>query len=290
MKKFVSSPQLMILFGIFAILIIFALIWILSLVLPSGIDWNLTYRPATLTLLSGNNPYSHQVIPEAPFVAAPWTLIPLIPFAVLPEQLGRAGIFLISFIALAYSAHKLGGNRYTIGLFLLSPPIIHSLVNSNIEWLPIFGFVLPPQIGLFFVSTKPQTGIAVAIFWLFLAWKNGGLKEVARVFTPITIALIGSILVFGFWPLSSVSVIEIAENFNASLWPSSLSIGIAFLFLSFKFVKKEFAMAASPFLSPYVLFHSYSSSVAALITSPIALLATNLALWVLVFLRFLQLQ
>jgi hypothetical protein len=270
------------------IVIGFVLIWVSSLYLPDGIDWKLTYRPAALKVLSAQNPYTNQVNPEAPFVAAPWSLIPLLPFAFFQESIGRAMLFLLSIFIFVYSAYKLSGSMFAATIFILSPPVIHCLLNANIEWLPILGFVLPPQIGLFLISSKPQTGFAIAIFWLYMAWRSGGIREVVKVFAPFTIVLLVSFLIFGLWPLSSFSVIGIASGFNASLWPSSLPIGISFLFLSLTLRREEFAMAASPFLSPYVLFHSYSSSVIALIKYPVALLGTNIALWVLVWIRFMQ--
>src|SRR5690606_38971700 len=73
----------------------------------------------------------------------------------------------------------------------------------NIDWLPLVGFVLPPQIGLFFILIKPQMGLAVALFWLVEAWREGGLREVIRVFGPVGAALALSLALYGLWPLRS---------------------------------------------------------------------------------------
>jgi hypothetical protein len=260
-------------------------IWQLDQVLPTGIDWQQTYRPAARRLLTGKNPYTEPAVAETPFVAAPWSLIPLLPFAILPERLGQAGLFILALFIFAVSVKKLGGNFFAIVVFILSPPVITALLYSNIEWMPLIGFVLPPQIGLFFISTKPQSGFAVAIFWLYQAWRQGGIKEVVRVFGPFSAILGLSFLIFGFWPATSYGVINIAGDLNASLWPASLSLGIAFLFLALSNSKKEFAMAASPFLSPYVQLYSYSGALAALVKFPLTLLATNVAMWIPIIFR-----
>lgn len=42
-----------------------------------------------------------------------------------------------------------GGRTWSVIVFLLSPLVIDGLYNGNVDYLPILGFVLPPQIGLF---------------------------------------------------------------------------------------------------------------------------------------------
>jgi len=144
----------LILFGVLA--------WRLALAVPEplGIDWRLTYRPAALALLSGANPYDPAVAPEAPFFAAPWGLLPLLPFAFLPAELGRGFIMLGGLLVFALIAYRLGASPAAMALFLLSPPVVHCIVNANIEWIPLAGLALPPPVGLFFLAVKPQTGFA----------------------------------------------------------------------------------------------------------------------------------
>lgn len=73
-------------------LLLVGLIYLLSKsgLLIMGIDWRKTYRPAALALLQFRNPYAPDVTPDAPFVAAPWSLFLLIPFAVFPYELSHA--------------------------------------------------------------------------------------------------------------------------------------------------------------------------------------------------------
>ena len=278
------SSQQIILFTVLSLATIL-IAWQLAQILPTGIDWQQTYRPAARRLLTGKNPYTEPAVPETPFVAAPWSLIPLLPFAVLPEQLGNACLFLLAIFIFAMSVKKLGGNIFAIVIFILTPPVITSLLYSNIEWMPLIGFVLPPQIGLFFISTKPQTGFAVAIFWLYQAWRQGGVKEVVRVFGPFLAVLGLSFLIFGFWPATSYGVINVAGDLNASLWPASIPIGLGLLVASLRKRDIGYAMGASPCLSPYVLLHAWSGALMAIVSLPYETVIVVAALWGLVLMR-----
>jgi hypothetical protein len=261
------------------------LLLLISPILPAGIDWRDTYRPAALALLRGQDPFAVEVAPTAPFFAAPWGLLPLIPLAVLPLHVGRALLIFISLVALAYSARRLGARPIALAAFLVAPPVVHCLLNANIEWIPLLGFVLPPQLGLFFIAVKPQTGFAVAIFWLIEAWRTGGWRKAFETFAPVTAALLLSFLLFGLWPLRFRSVLGIAESFNASLWPWSIPVGLALMAAAVYKREIKYAMPASPCLSPYVLFHSWSSALIAVSDNDASMVAVSAGLWLLVVIR-----
>jgi hypothetical protein len=259
-----------------------------SLILPPGVDWQETYQPATVAVLKGGNPYDPEVAPNAPFFAAPWGVLPLIPMALLPLPLGRALLFVVSLIAFAYTVKKLGGSLITMLLFLLSPPVVHSLLNANIEWIPLLGFVLPPQIGLFFIAVKPQTGFAVGLFWLAQAWRQGRWRQVLITFAPVTVATLLSFALYGLWPFRFNNVLNIAQDFNASLWPMSIPVGLTLIVTSIRAERIEYAMPASPCLAPYVLFHSWSSAVVALASRKAEMFTAVIGLWLLVIIRALS--
>jgi hypothetical protein len=261
-------------------LLAITLIMLGSLYLPAGIDWRDTYRPATLALLTGESPYKVDI-----FFAAPWGLIPLIPFAILPEAIGRAALLLIGLGSFAYTAHKLGGKTIALIAFLLSPPVMHCLLNSNIEWLPLLGFILPPQIGLFFISIKPQIGVAVGIFWFIEAWRKGGYRNVIHVFWPITLALLISFAIFGFWPMRFRETIFLTRGYNASLWPGTIPVGLALLVAAIHKRNIKFAIASSPCLSPYVLLHAWTGALVSFVSQPIETIAAVIGLWILVIIR-----
>jgi hypothetical protein len=151
--------------------------------------------------------------------------------------------------------------------------------------MPLLGFILPPQIGLFLISVKPQTGFAVGIFWLFAAWRKGGWREVVYTFAPVTIALLLSFVLYGPWLFKVGGVLGIATNFNASLWPLSIPIGLTLIVTAIRKKEIRFAMPASPCLSPYVLFHSWSSALVALAGHKMELITAVIGLWIVVILQ-----
>ena len=251
-----------------------------SALLPPGCDWEGNYRRASLAMFSGKSPYMVE-----PFFAPPWSLLPLLPFSILPVSIGRTALFWVSLITLAFTAYRLGARPLGVAIFILSPPVMHGLLNANIEWIPLLGFVLPPQVGLLLVTAKPQTGFAVALFWIAQAWRKGGVREILRISWPLLITFLLSLLLYGPWPLRLREVMPIAKDFNASFWPYTLPVGGALIVASLRKREIRWAMGASPCLSPYVLFHTWSAALVALVPATTELFVTVIGLWVLVALR-----
>ncbi len=254
------------------------LIWALSIALPPGIDWHETFRPAAVAVLHGASPYSVKG-----FLNPPWAILPFVPLALFPENVGRAIVFLASATALGSTAHRLGAKPLALAAFLLSPIVMHGLLNASVDWLVLVGFTLPPQMGLFFVIIKPQVGFTLVLFWLVEAWRAGGLKEVARVFWPVTVATLASLLLFGLWPLRFGQTLS--YWWNASLWPMSIPVGLVLLVTAYKKGNARYAMGAAPCLSPYVLFHSWVGALVALVSSQAEMVAAVIGLWALVVMR-----
>lgn len=277
-NRFVPGKWQSILIGVGVVLV---LSFLLAPIVPPAIDWTITFRPATLTLLSGLSPYGRVY-----YVHAPWTLIPLIPLALLPEEVGRVMLFFCGLASYAYVGHKLGAKPIAVAFLLASPLVMHVLLNGNMDWLAILGFILPPPIGLFFISIKPQIGIAVAPFWLIQAWREGGWRQVLKTFAPFTIVLLLSFVLFGLWPLETVRENIVGVYFNASLWPLSIPVGLALFVTAIRKQRIEYAMAASPCLSPYLLFYSWGGALLAIISSVPETIAAVIGLWILVAIRY----
>jgi hypothetical protein len=261
-------------------LLIFISIFIVVHFVPYGVDWRTVFRPAARALLRLESPYSIDG-----YYNPPWAALALVPLAVLPESVGYAMVFLLSLASFSYTAYRLNARPSIIVVFLFSPPVLHSLLNGNIDALTVLGFVLPKQIGLFFILIKPQIGIALAFYWLFEAWRQGGIREVSRTFAPVTMILIVSFFIYGLWPLRFEQEIDLW--WNASLWPASIPVGIALLIGAIIRKKKEYAIAASPFLSPYVLLHAWVGVLLALVSRVPQTLIAVIGLWVVVVLRSL---
>jgi len=254
-------------------ILLLSLIAITWLLLPNfwGNDWVYTFHPAILNLLSGKDPYAIDQ-----FLIPPWGLIPFIGLVWLPPGLAMAIIRVIGLAVYAFVAIRLGAKPLGMVIILLSPQVMHNIINGNIDWLAFLGFVLPPQIGLFFISIKPQIGFALAIFWTVEAYKQ---KKFLRTFTPFVIVFIISLLVFGWWPLRFTSV---QKAYNASAWPISLPFGIVLLYMALRQHKIRIAQAISPLFSPHVMFHSWATFLFALAPNTIELIIAVLSSWLMV--------
>lgn len=244
---------------------------------PAGVDLRTAFRPAVLALLRCENPYA--VVPE--LFNPPWTFALLAPFALLPNRLGVAALFVFNFFAYGFIAYRLGAKPWALAAFVLCPLVIHNGFDGNIDWLPALGFLMPSQIGLFFVMAKPQIGIGAAVFWLFEAWQAGKLKEAVRIFWPVTVAFLLSLLVFGLWPLKATWMPH--NQYNTSLFPRSVPFGLALLALSIWKRKFWLSVPAGPLLSPYLAFRSYAPSLLALgVNSPAFIIAIGVT-WIVEF-------
>jgi hypothetical protein len=197
-KKVINSSEktFTILKVLLLILIFMASIAMLFPYVPEGgKDWPAHFRPAVLKLLSGVSPYG------GTFANPPWTLLLLLPLAVLPAKLGTAVLVVASPLIFGMIAYKTGGKMLPVIFFAFSSPVIHNAFNVNIDFLPALGLLMPPQIGLFFILMKPQMALGVGIYWFFEAWQENGFKGVFKVFWPVTAAFLLSFVIYGFWPL-----------------------------------------------------------------------------------------
>jgi hypothetical protein len=242
--------------------------------LPMGMDWRNTYRPAALHLLRAESPYLVSI-----FHSPPWTVLPLLPLALLPTQVGFAINFSLSMAATAYVAYRMGAKPLTILALLLSYPVLFMAAYGQIDWLVYLGFLMPPQLGLFFVLIKPQVSIGIVLFWGIEAFRRGGAKQVFRVFWPVSLALGMSFLFFGNWFSSSFS--EIERGFNASFWPQSIPIGLVLLYHALRKRNVHLSMTTSPFLSPYLAPHGWGVALLGLSSSQWECVAACSAVWIL---------
>lgn len=250
---------------------------------PVGVDWRLAIRPAALALLSGHSPYSVER-----YLNAPWTLIPLIPIALLPPSLGWGVFTVCALCIMAWLAIRHGAGPLGFAAFLLSPPVIHGLLNGNTDWLALSGLLLPPWLGIFLLAIKPQLGIGPALVWIYVAYRRGGLDGVLRTAGPLTVITMLSFFVFGFWPVGFQRALT--TWWNASLWPWSIPFGLVALYFGLRWQRVEPGLIASPLLSPYVLLHSYSGALLAFVRKTKWQAIVVLAMWGWVLVRWFMIS
>jgi hypothetical protein len=242
--------------------------------LPSfGYDYTFTFYRAAGMVLGGQNPY---LIPT--FNNPPWALLPLMPFALLPESVSTILYFVLNVFLYAFVAYKLRAKPLAFFAFMLSSPVIYGLYRLNIDALALAGFIMPAPIGLFFVLMKPQMGFAMALFWLVKAWKSGGLRTVATTFAPVVLAYALSFLLFGNWITNRQQELT-GAIWNTSLWPWSIPIGLALLFFCLRDMRQDFARAASPFLSPYLAYYSWAGALTGFLEHEYVLVIGVAGMW-----------
>jgi hypothetical protein len=218
-----------------------------------GYDWVCVFRPAVITLFHGHTPYTGL------YFNPPWILLLLSPLALLPSELGAAAIAVICAAAFAVAGARLGMSKTSLLFLTFNLFMWLDARQGNIDWLVALGAILPPQIGLFLVVTKPQAGIAIVIFWFIEALRQGGIRQAIRVFAPVTVAYLLSFILFGWWIIPPGWLVP--HQLNYSLWPVSLPIGLALLAVALKKRDIRRAITASPFLSPYVLTMTWSLAI-----------------------------
>ena len=216
-----------------------------------GVDWKGAFRKASLKLLTGETPYQ-----ITSFYNPPWILLPLLPIALLSPALGSAVMYVLNLFSYLFVAIKLKTNFWLIIVFVLFSNMILNSNNGNIEGILALGFILPPQIGLFFVLAKPQMGIAVAVFWAIESYRTGGLGKTVRIFLPVGLAYIVSFFMFGIYIRSSARLADVW--WNSSIYPKGISIGIILLAIAVWKREVKFAIAASPFFAPYLVSHTWA--------------------------------
>lgn len=253
----------------------FVILFILAYkVLPLGEDWNDAFRPAAQELIRGRNPYA-----VSKFFMPPWILILLLPFALLPAKAGYVLLVFSSVTCFLYIAKRSKAPLWLMVLFIFTPPVIFDLWAGNINAFAMLGFLLPPQLGLFLVTLKPQIGIGICIYWLFEAWRKGRFREVFRVFFPVSISILLSVLIYGPWIFNSLGLLDSDINWNTSLWPMSIPFGLILMAAALRKKNPRYAYAASPFLSPYLAGYSWVVVIYAVLPLPLESVAAIVGFW-----------
>jgi len=248
--------------------------------LPNPVDWTISYRPAALALLSGKSPYT-----ALPFFNPPWILLPLIPYAVLPYRLGVAAFFVTNLVVFYYISQRMAARPIARIALLCSFPVIVCFLFGQIDGIILLGLFMPRPLGLILLLAKPQMGAAVAVFWLIEAWRAGGWKQAVTTIAPVAVLFLISLALYGLWPLQlNMSDMFVAE-FNTSLWPGSLMIGLPLLVYALRHRKEYFALMAGPFFSPYVTPQSWSIALVGLMPYELEMVAASLASWALLIIK-----
>jgi len=209
---------------------------------PGISDWELYWRPAALAMLTGHNP--HDV---AGHYAPAWSLLPLLPLALLPTRVGLAAMSGLAVGVYYFSARKLGASIIVAGMMVGNPAwLIFNLMNPNIDWMVALGYALPASLpAALLLVTKPQLGMGV-----FLVDALGNKRRALAVCGAFAL----TVLLYGPYFLAWGN--PMGSDLNASLFPYSLPFGAILMVVSLWRKSRALALFAVPLMSPYI---SYSA-------------------------------
>lgn len=238
------------LLGIAILSILFVAVAYVTAPLPTA-DFYLNFYSAARSVLSGHSPY--ETITNSP----PWGIIPLIPFALLPPVPAHGIYFAFCLFVLVYIAWHLRASPLTIVAFILSPTAIGALLVGNLDPIVLSGMLFPPVLGLLILLIKLQIGTGIALYYLIDFLRSKRYLEIVKTFAPVTTAYALTLLLFPVW---YVRISSLPSNeWNRSLFPYSIPLGLFLLWLALHKRNPYFALAATPFLAPYHSFYTYTA-------------------------------
>lgn len=202
-------------------------------------DWDTFFVPAVRAFLEGQSPYSVEG-----FFNPPWLVFLLTPLAWAPPGLAM----LFPSLALLLAAHR-RRKPWLIPIVGLSFPFLAASVYANIDWLPMLGLAYGGAAGPLLVTVKPQAaGLAVIAFFR---------RQGARALLPLAAAVALGFILWPGWPADMLAGdILSAEGRNLSLFPYTLPLGIAAVWLAWRRGSLLWGCVASLSLAPYYYIHS----------------------------------
>ena len=182
-----------------------------------GFDARL-YLHATRTWLAGGDPWV--VLLEQQFAAPPPTLVPLVPFAILPEEIGVTTLVVLSAVGVVLTVRLL----HLPWWWLLFPPFLDAVVSGNPQ-----GMLVP----LILLGAGPVATFlkvyAVVPLALTLRWR-------ALVVTAILLVVTAPLLPWGsyvehYGELSASLARQSQGGLSATALPILIPVAIVVLFL-----------------------------------------------------------
>jgi hypothetical protein len=178
-------------------------VWALANWLPPAYDFHIFFRPVVWDWLRGQSPYDAW----KGFWNPPWMLLCLLPFALPPEPLGRALLFVFSVTVVMWGLRSVRRRRAATVLTLVSIPCLALFWHGQVEVFLLLGVWLGSwaiwerrswalSAGLLLMGLKPQETalVVLLLLWHIRRWRW---RECLRVATLPAMALVFSVAAFG---------------------------------------------------------------------------------------------
>jgi hypothetical protein len=206
-------------------------------------DWSRAFAPMVQGILHGHSPY------DTPgYNYPPWLFLPLLPLFWVPWWL--AMFFPAAVLTFAAWQRR---KPWLIPIVATSFPFIALSIYANVDWVVLLGLIIRGPVGAILVTTKPQAG-AFSIVADLKERKRW--RERIRLLLPLFIVAAVSTLIFPHWITAMLGTPDRIPERNASLFPYSIPLGIAALWLCWRKADPIWGVVASVSLSPYLYIHS----------------------------------
>lgn len=244
------------------------------LLLPVGKDWRNTFYPVAQAIIHDDDPYQVKS-----FYNPPWVALALSALGWMPERAGFAIWFMIGLAGYAWAFQRMGATPIEVMLLMISPPVMNGLQMGNIDWAVLLGATLPVSSGLWLVVVKPHLSMIPTVLQCARVLRSGWM-EYLLVVIPVALSLALAWLL-GLWN----PIIRSQFIWSQDLWPWGVPFGLWLSWLALKRDDMRLALAAGPFLSPYLAFHSWSLALVGLIGRRRLLVFAVFGLWGIIILR-----
>lgn len=211
-----------------ALLVVIAFVFMINFPRTQS-DWLTVFQPVArhpLDPYGGHSPWQ--------VMNPPWVFPLLTPLALLPTNVGHAGLVLFTFIVVAGYTRS----PWKTLAVMLSAPGVSCIMNGQLDGWVILGLVMSQTFSLAFLAIKPQDAFLAAIPRL----------SIRSVIFFVSVVIF-SFVVWGFWPAK----LDLRTNQG----PGLALVAAPFLLYIGLTKKSDAALcAASIIVSPYYQLHS----------------------------------
>ncbi|MCS7072174.1 MAG: hypothetical protein NZM00_11755 [Anaerolinea sp.] len=224
------------------------------------------------------------------FKNPPWAALLLAPFGLIARYSTPLALLVQLFLywfGLALLVHKFSDeSQRSLRAYLIaltSPFALDAALNLNIDWIVVFGLLLPAAYSGPLLLVKPQN----AIGYLFtFSWKT-----LMRWVLVTLIVVLASFIIWGAWPLiwlENTSVRPVGTNVNFAPWYIisplvTIPVGIVLGIIARRRGDPALGILAGAFLVPYIAFYTMLLHFTLIaVRWPRAALIISLALWVVI--------
>lgn len=190
------------------------------------------------------------------FLNPPWVILILAPLASIPFILSILVQMILYFVGVALLVAKYGGGLRTLVLLSLSPLALNHMIELNLEWIVVWGLLVPPAYSGPLLLAKPQIAIG---YLLGFKWRD----LVRWVLVMVIVALV-TLFIWGVWPLdwivSTRAKLGVLPNTAPQVFLGlvpSLLIGIPFAVYAWRKRDSVLGIFAGMFFMPYIASYGF---------------------------------